>query len=212
MSLRVTTFINGRWRQNCYILAHETGDAIVIDPGSQPQEIIAMIEEQGGRVLGILNTHANFDHVGAVAPLMERYQAPFYLHRGDEALLKRANLYRVLFEARDTVKIPEITTDIARLPEAFEMGPFRISWIGSPGHTEGSVCLCIDGFLFSGDTLMQNAIGRTDLPGGNREKLLESVRRLGALPPHTVVCGGHGPRTTIEAEFAPGSRVWSLIQ
>jgi len=118
----------------------------------------------------------------------------------------------MLFESKEAVKIPAITHDISRLPEVFEVGPFPLSWIATPGHTEGSVCLLIGGVLFSGDTLMHLALGRTDLPGGNRERLLESVRKLMHLPPNTVVCGGHGQRTTIEAEFAAGAPIWRLLK
>jgi hydroxyacylglutathione hydrolase len=212
MSLQVTTFVNGRWRQNCYLIADDECNALIVDPGSQAEEIAALIDKSGLRVHAIINTHGHYDHVGAVAPLMERYAAPFYLHAADEQLLKRANLYRMLFESRDAVRVPTVTHDISRLPENFEVGPFVISWIFTPGHTEGSVCLLVAGFLLSGDTLMHDALGRTDLPGGNRDKLLGSVRQLMDLPGDTVVCGGHGPRTTIAAVFAPGTRVRSLIQ
>ena len=203
--------MNGRWKENCYIVANESGDAFVVDPGSQAEELLSLISTKGWRVHAIVNTHGHFDHIGAVAALMEQKGVPFLLHRGDQRLLERANLFRMVFEARDPVRIPTITTDIASLPESFDLGPFRLSWFATPGHTEGSVCLQVDNYLFSGDTLMQNAIGRTDLPGGDREKLLASVRGLSALPGETVVCGGHGPRTTIAAEFSPGSRVSRLL-
>ena len=212
MSLQVTTFVNGRWRQNCYLIADSEGNAIIVDPGSQADDIAARVDENGWRVHAILNTHAHYDHVGAVAPLKDRYVAPFYLHGADEPLLKRANLYRMLFESRDAVRVPSVTHDIAGLPSNFEVGPFALSWIATPGHTEGSVCLLLRGFLFSGDTLMHDSIGRTDLPGGNRDQLVASVRKLMELPGDTVVCGGHGPRTTLEAEFSPGARVRSLVQ
>ncbi len=212
MNLEVATFVNGRWRQNCYIVANENGDAFVVDPGSQAEDIAALIDQGDRRVHAIINTHAHYDHVGAVAPLMDRYQAPFYLHSADEILLKRANLYRMVFESRDAVRIPAVTHDIAKLPAVFEVGPFTITWIATPGHTDGSICLLVENYLFSGDTLMRNALGRTDLPGSNRERLLGSVRSLMNLPGHLVVCGGHGERTTLHAEFSPGSRVWSLLQ
>jgi hydroxyacylglutathione hydrolase len=212
MSLEVTTFVNGRWRQNCYLIADGESNAIVVDPGSQADDITSLVDLKGWRVHAIINTHAHYDHVGAVAPLKDRYQAPFYLHKADEPLLKRANLYRMLFESRDAVQVPTVTHDIAGLPADFEVGPFTLSWIATPGHTEGSVCLLLQGFLFSGDTLMHGSIGRTDLPGGNRDQLVASVRKLMELPGDTVVCGGHGPRTTLEAEFAAGSRVRDLIQ
>jgi hydroxyacylglutathione hydrolase len=212
MSLAVITFVNGKWRENCYIVANQSGDAVIIDPGSQAQDIVGLVDERGWRIHAIVNSHAHYDHIGAVADLQERYQAPFYLHGADAHLLKRANLYRMLFESRDPVRIPNITHDISGLPAVLEVGPLEISWIATPGHTEGSVCLLMEGYLFSGDTLMHNAVGRTDLPGANREQLLASVRKLMALPGETVVCGGHGTRTTLQTEFSPGSRVWSLLQ
>jgi hydroxyacylglutathione hydrolase len=212
MSLQITQFTNGRWRQNCYIAANSKSDALIIDPGSQAEEIAELVNQNHWRVHAIVNTHAHYDHVGAVALLMERYQAPFYLHGADGQLLKRANLYRMMFESREAIKVPTVTHDISTLPTMFEVGPFSISWIATPGHTEGSVCLLIDGTLFSGDTLMHDALGRTDLPGGNREQLVASVRKLMELPGETVVCGGHGPQSTLAAEFAPGAKVWSLVQ
>jgi glyoxylase-like metal-dependent hydrolase (beta-lactamase superfamily II) len=212
MSLEVITFVNGKWFQNCYIMFDQDNDAIIIDPGSRPEDIAALVEKNHWRIHAIVNTHAHYDHIGAVAGLKERYEVPFYLHGADEHLLKRANLYRMLFESREAVRIPTITHDISRLPATFEVGPFAISWIATPGHTEGSVCLLCKGFLFSGDTLMHNSVGRTDLPGGNRDQLHASVRKLMALPRETVVCGGHGPRTTLQVEFAPGARVRSLVQ
>jgi hydroxyacylglutathione hydrolase len=147
-----------------------------------------------------------------VAAIKERYQVPFFLHGADARLLQRANLFRMVFEARDPITVPEITRNIAELPAQFDVGPLQMSWIATPGHTEGSVCLRMENFLFSGDTLMRNAIGRTDLPGANREQLLASVRNLMSLPEETIVFGGHGPSTTIGAEFTPGAKVWGMLQ
>ena len=212
MKVQVTTFVNGRWKQNCYIVSSENGDAIVIDPGSQADQLIRLIDNHRWQVRAILNTHGHFDHIGAVALVQERYSAPFYLHKRDENLMQRANLYRMVFEAKDAVKIPTVWQDISALPPDFEAGPFRIEWMATPGHTEGSVCFRIGDKLFSGDTLMQNAIGRTDLPGGNREKLIASLKQLSLLPSKLVVYGGHGQLTTIAAEFAPGAKVRELLQ
>ncbi len=206
------TFVNGKWRENCYFVVNQDLDALIIDPGSRLEDICALVEENHWRIHAIVNTHAHYDHIGAVAGLQERFQVPFYMHAADAPLLKRANLYRMLFEAGEAIRIPTVTHDISLLPETFEAGPFTISWIATPGHTDGSVCLMCQGLLFSGDTLMHDSIGRTDLPGGNREKLLASIHKLKDLPPETVVYGGHGPRTTIGAEFSEGARVWSLLQ
>lgn len=208
----MTQFVNGKWRQNCYLVANDAGDGLLVDPGSQAEEIAALVEQSRCRIHGILNTHGHYDHVGAVAPLKDRYQAPFYLHSADARVLKRANLYRMLFESQEAIRVPGIDRDISNLPAVFEVGPLSIGWIATPGHTEGSVCFRIGNFLFSGDTLMRGALGRTDLPGGNRDRLLESVRKLADLPGEIVVCGGHGRQSTLEAEFSPGAAVWSLLQ
>jgi hydroxyacylglutathione hydrolase len=193
-------------------MADDAGNAIVVDPGSEFERIAAEVDAAEWRVVGIVNTHAHYDHIGAVAPLQKRYATPFYLHGADAPLMKRANLYRMLFESRDAVTIPSISHDISSLPSPFEVGPFSVSWIGTPGHTEGSVCLLVENVLFSGDTLMHGAVGRTDLPGGNRERLIASVRKLMELPGETVVYAGHGPTTTLATEFAPGSPVWGFLQ
>lgn len=210
--MRVTTIVNGRWRENCHIVADDGRSAVIVDPGSECARIAEEVDANGWQVLAIVNTHAHYDHVGAVVPLQERYHAPFYLHGADAPLLKRANLYRMLFESQEVVRIPTISHDISALPSSFDIGPFSISWIPTPGHTEGSVCLLLDDVLFSGDTLMHKAIGRIDLPGGNHDRLVASLRRLMELPGETVVYAGHGPRTTLAAEFAPGSPAWSMLQ
>src|SRR5215831_4490847 len=211
MGVEVTTIINGKWRQNCYVISNGS-ETLIVDPGSDAAEIAAVAEADGHQPLAILNTHAHYDHVGAVADLMDQYGAPFYLHGADEQLLKRANLYRIVFEGRDPVRIPAITHDISKLPATFPIGPFSITWLATPGHTAGSVCLLVDGHLFSGDTLMRGAVGRTDLPGVDRNRILASIQRLAELPPDTVVCGGHGPRSTLGEEFSAGAPVWRLLQ
>jgi glyoxylase-like metal-dependent hydrolase (beta-lactamase superfamily II) len=210
-SVEVATVVNGRWRQNCYVVGNARGEALLIDPGSAAAEIATVVESNGWRPLAILNTHAHYDHVGAVAELMERYKVPFYLHEADVRLLQRANLYRMMFEARDPIRVPQVTHNLLALSPELEIGGFRVVWMATPGHTEGSVCLRIANYLFSGDTLMRGRIGRTDLPGGSRERIAASVRMLAELPGDTIVCGGHGARTTIAAEFATGAPARSLL-
>ena len=212
MGLSVTQFVNGKWRQNCYLIANERGDALIVDPGSQAEDLAALIDEHRCRVHAILNTHGHYDHVGAVEPLKRRQAARFYMHGADEPLLRRANLYRMMFESREVIQIPAIDQDVSCLPPKFEVGPFSISWIATPGHTDGSICLLLEDYLFSGDTLMRNAVGRTDLPGGNKEKLQDSIKKLMELPKDMVLCGGHGERSTLKTELSPGSRAWNFLQ
>jgi glyoxylase-like metal-dependent hydrolase (beta-lactamase superfamily II) len=211
-ALIVATIVTGRWRQNCYVISDDQGRSIVVDPGSQAEEIATHVDVNGLHVEAILNTHGHFDHIGAVAALQDRYHAPFYLHGADGMLLKRANLYRMMFEARDPVRVPAAFEDIAVLPSTFSVGSFAVSWIPTPGHTDGSVCFLFDDLLFSGDTLMRNAVGRTDLPGGDRTRLAASLRKLMSLPGHTVVYPGHGDVTSLAAECAPDSAAMQLLQ
>ena len=109
MSLRVELFVNGPWRQNCYLVANSAGAVLVVDPGSAAADIAALIEDNGWRPQAILNTHAHYDHIGAIVPLMARYDIPFYMHGSDARLLSRANMYKMIFEGSDVIRIPDIT-------------------------------------------------------------------------------------------------------
>src|SRR5215469_9907374 len=124
MSTQVKEFVNGKWKENCYLVANHNGDALIVDPGSQADEFAALVDRDNLRIHAILNTHAHYDHVGAVAPLKDRYQAPFYLHSADKQLLRRANLYRMLFESREAIRVPTISHDISAMPAVFNVGPF----------------------------------------------------------------------------------------
>jgi glyoxylase-like metal-dependent hydrolase (beta-lactamase superfamily II) len=190
--MNVERIITGRWKQNCYILHRENGAALVIDPGADDEVILDMIEKQELAVQGILNTHAHYDHVGAVAALKERYGAPFFLHSADKKLLKYVNLYRKAFDGEGTVAVPGVDTFYDTIDNPFEIGDFNVEVIPSPGHTPGGVCLRIGDLLFSGDTLFYRAVGRVDLPGGDPEALSESLKRLVLLPPYLHVYPGHG--------------------
>ncbi len=212
MSHAVETHVNGPWRQNCHIVADETGEALVIDPGSDAEAIAALIQRHGWRPRAILNTHAHFDHIGAVAALAKRYDLPFYLHGGDADLLRRANLYRMVFGGCDPICVPHVTHDLGTLQQTFDIGPFRCAWIATPGHTDGSVCFLIEDHLFTGDTLFADAVGRTDLPGGDAAKLARSLRALADLPKRTTVYPGHGRRTTLGAEFAGSEPLKKLCE
>jgi len=204
MMVQVATFPNGKWRENCYIVGCEDGQALIIDPGSQPDGIAALIAERGWRLCAILNTHAHYDHVGAVEDLRVQYGVPFYLHRADELLLKRANLYRMLFESSETIRIPKETEPLPG-DEVVQVGPFSIDCVATPGHTPGSVCFRIGDYLFSGDTLLRGAVGRTDLPGGDRDQLAKSLRKLRSLPGGLVVYAGHGQSTILQKELSSDS-------
>ena len=142
--------------------------------------------------VAILNTHAHYDHIGAVSWLLEKYKIPFFLHGQDEKLLKQANLYKILFENKNSISIPPFSEDFAKGPEDLRVAGFSVRVIHTPGHTAGGVCLLIGSYLFSGDTLMPGGPGRTDLPGGDKVKLKDSLQKLRELPDDYLVYSGHG--------------------
>jgi hydroxyacylglutathione hydrolase len=189
---KIFTFVNGRWLQNCYLVTNFLRQALIVDPGSDPEGISDLVCELGVQPVAILNTHAHYDHVGAVSALMQKYEIPFFLHGHDEKLLKQANLYKMLFESKNNISIPHIVENFAKGPDVLTVANFTVEVIHTPGHTAGSVCLVIGTTLFSGDTLMPGGPGRTDLPGGNKSQLENSLQKLRKLPEDYMVYSGHG--------------------
>jgi len=164
----------------------------LIDPGSDADFIVKRILELKLNLIGILNTHAHYDHIGAVAKLQEEFKAPFYLNSLDNKLMRQANLYRIIFEGTEFIKIPKIDVLLSSRNEKFFVGPFGVDSIFTPGHTEGGTSFLIDNNLFSGDTLLYSGPGRVDLPGGDAQKLNESFSILKRLDPNYLVYPGHG--------------------
>lgn len=185
--------VTGPWKENCYIVWGETKNALIIDPGDDFPVIEQYVTDHQLTVLAILNTHAHYDHLGAVQDCKERYSAPFYLHRADNKLLRAANFYRQLFLGEQVIRIPEVDADLAENP-VLEFADFSVEVIHTPGHTPGGVCFWINGqVLITGDTVMSKSIGRTDLPGGSRAELLGSIDGLFArFADETVIHPGHG--------------------
>lgn len=191
MSVRVTTFVNGPWQQNCHIVSDQTGQAILIDPGSDSDGICDLLQTLAARPIAILNTHAHFDHIGAVAELADKFEIDFYLHAGDEPLLRRANLYRLAFGGKADIRIPDGYTELNE-NQKISLNGFTIEVLHTPGHTPGGVSFLIGGLLFTGDTLLENGPGRVDLPGGNPSDLDASIALLYRCPEETRVYAGHG--------------------
>jgi glyoxylase-like metal-dependent hydrolase (beta-lactamase superfamily II) len=188
----VARIVTGRWKENCYVVAGPGGDAIVIDPGGELAQIQAHVVERDLRVHAVLNTHAHYDHLGAVVPVVEQYGAPFHLHPADEDLLRRANFYRRLFLGEESIRIPSVDRELAD-GEQLSFGSLEVGVVHTPGHTPGSVCFECDGELFTGDTVMAKHLGRTDLPGGDRDLLMASVALIAErYPEGTRLSPGHG--------------------
>jgi glyoxylase-like metal-dependent hydrolase (beta-lactamase superfamily II) len=200
--LEIITYPNGKWRQNCYIVSGPGEQALIIDPGSDSQGIESVLTELNVSPSAIMNTHGHFDHIGAIAELQAKYQIPFFLHIDDANLLKRANVYKLLFESKCNLVIPAFDKDYPHsLADEWNYGEFSISVIHTPGHTPGSVCLLVNGVLFSGDTLLPNGPGRFDLPGGNKEALICSIKKLRNLTGDTMVYPGHGKPFSLQSFY-----------
>jgi glyoxylase-like metal-dependent hydrolase (beta-lactamase superfamily II) len=190
--LQIETITNGKWRQNCYLLINSDLSTIVIDPGSDAEKITNRILELGLNLVAILNTHGHYDHIGAVANLKEMFNIPFYLNSLDEKLVRQANLYRIIFDSIEFIKIPTVDIYLSSSNEEIVIAPFKINTIFTPGHTEGGTCFLVNGYLFSGDTLLGSGPGRYDLPGGDYQKLNKSYANLMLLDPKCLVYPGHG--------------------
>lgn len=199
--IHIKKFVNGNSSENCYAVHAPQGHCVIIDPGGSPKYIAEFIEDKQLRPLAILNTHAHYDHIGAVEALKNKFEMPFYLHSKDLALLSHANLYRALFDGDALISLPSVDCFLDRIETPIQKGELSIEVLCTPGHTPGGVCFLIEDALFSGDTLLPGKIGRVDLPGGDREELCVSLQQLKDLPPETRVFPGHGEPTTLGDEL-----------
>jgi hydroxyacylglutathione hydrolase len=187
---------------NCSVIGDETTrEAMVIDPGDDIEDVLALLEKHHLQVKQIVITHAHIDHVGGAMKLRSATGAPILLNQNDYALLKMLDVQAAWIGMKDPGKV-EIDHSLGQA-DTIRVGSLAASVIHTPGHTEGSVCLYFqsENKLIAGDTLFAGSIGRTDLPGGSMEKMIQSLQgKLMALPDDTLVVPGHGPLTTIGDE------------
>ena len=191
------------WNENCYLVSHlQSGEQAVIDPGGNAEYIIQAILAKGGRLRYLWLTHAHFDHVSAVAALCRRFDVICKLHKNDLRLLRQAPMYALRFSGKQ-IETPA-PFQVYDFPCQFQFGGQSVSVISTPGHTLGSVCYALNGFIFTGDTLLYEMIGRTDMPGGEKITLINSVDHLvKSLPKDTIIFPGHGRLWSIA-----GAQVW----
>ncbi len=199
--MKITRVPLGAFQTNCYIVANdESKEAFVIDPGHNYSGLYSKIEETGCRLTAVLLTHAHFDHILGLPGIKERYDVPVYCLDVEKELLGDAYL-----NGTETIKRPaEFVPDGCFCDgEETKIAGLNVKVIATPGHTKGSTCYYLEDekVLFSGDTLFNCGIGRTDLATGDSEMIFKSLtERLLVLPEDTEVFPGHGPETTIGYE------------
>ena len=187
---------------NCSILGDEASrEAIVVDPGDDISRIVETLEKHDLTVRQIIVTHAHIDHIAGAQRLKRLTGAPILYNQNDLPLVKMMDVQAMWLG----VPTPEVAPPDASLEDGqtISIAGLTGSILHTPGHTEGSVCLYLpqQKLLLAGDTLFAGSVGRTDLPGGNTQKLLQSIRdSLLPLPDEVTVIPGHGPRTTIGEE------------
>jgi glyoxylase-like metal-dependent hydrolase (beta-lactamase superfamily II) len=203
VSLEVRQLTVGPIAENCFVVRREGADkALVVDPGEEPERILAEIEQTGAAVEAILITHCHFDHVGAVAPLARATGAPVYVPEIEVPVL--ADIMSFTFPGFGPYESYE-ADETVKGGEALELADLTLDVLFTPGHSPGHVTYAVhdEEAIFSGDVLFQGSVGRVDLPGGDGPTLLRSIQTLlDAHSAETTVYPGHMGVTTLGAERA----------
>lgn len=191
--LTIKTVPAGIYEANCYILVDEdTKDCVIIDAGGDADKIETAVESMSGKPKYVILTHGHFDHVGGVEEICSKYNIPFYISRADEEYMEKdSSVFGTLPKA--SVYIKEGDT--------IKLGSYEIKVIETPGHTKGGLCFFVDNKVFTGDTLFQGSVGRTDFPGGDMNEIISSIKnKLLPLGDDVEVYPGHGPSSSIRFE------------
>jgi glyoxylase-like metal-dependent hydrolase (beta-lactamase superfamily II) len=201
----------GPWHANSYLMRSPGGNALIIDAGEGVKDVLEAIRRDGLHTEAILCTHGHHDHVEAAAWARAATGAPLLIHGADRQLLRAASLYRRLFDGQGPVPTPEVDQDLEVAPKPLKLGPFVVDVIEAPGHTAGSVLLRIGSCLFTGDTLLPGAAGRTDLPGGEAAALERTLAKLVQLPRELRFFPGHRTPSTLGDELDRNPRLRALV-
>ncbi len=190
----------GQLEVNCYILACErTKEGIILDPGDDPQDVLAAVREDDILVREIIATHGHFDHIGRAREIQHALNVPFVIHREDLDLVEGLEDIAAFFGVKVSPP-PEVSRFLSEGDEV-RFGDETLRVLHTPGHSPGGVTLVRNGLAFVGDCLFAGSIGRTDMPGQSHDVLMASLRdKIMVLDDATEVYPGHGPPTTIGEE------------
>ena len=183
----------GTLKSNCYLIINNNS-CLIIDPGSEANKIINEIKDY--QVVAIVLTHGHFDHIGAVNELVKLYNCPIYISEKDEILLRNPH-YNYSYPNSIIIDKPvEIIKD-----NILQIDSYNFDVYYTPGHTAGSICLRYYNYLFTGDTLFKEDVGRTDLHFGSEFDLSQSLKLFQQLPKKLTILPGHGPNSTLKDEL-----------
>lgn len=203
--LHIQSFVFNPFQENTYVLFNEMGSCLIIDPGCYSEDekkvLSSFIDDKKLNPRLLVNTHCHIDHVFGLEFVWKKYGLPVHFHRADQPVLDHAPAAGLMFG----VPFENFTGEVKYLEDGsrIRLDDDELEVILTPGHSPGSISLfnAPGGFLISGDVLFNRSIGRTDLPGGDFDTLISSIRnRLFVLPENTKVYSGHGPATTIGEE------------
>ncbi|OOM79457.1 MBL fold metallo-hydrolase [Clostridium sp. BL-8] len=188
----IKTIVAGMYEENCYLIMDEDSKELaIIDPGGQANLLIKEIERLSAKTKFILLTHGHMDHVGAVVDLINRFNIPFYMNAKEEEFMGDNFVFG---------ELPKSSGDLKE-GDTIRLGKHLIKVIETPGHTVGGVCFLVDDKLFTGDTLFQGSIGRSDFSGGNGMLLVKNIKeKLLPLGDNIKVFPGHGGASNIGYE------------
>ena len=198
--LEVVAIPNGQFAENCYLVADAgSGEAVMLDPGEEPDRFLAELRNRGWSLAGIWLTHGHIDHIMGVGAVHAATGAPIFLHPKDRALYDDLPRYGAWVGMQLD---PPPSPHFALVPgQPVRVGDYAFEVRFTPGHSPGSVSFLGHGMIFGGDVLFSGSVGRTDLPGGDSSTLMATIQtEFLSLPDTTVVHSGHGPDTTIGVE------------
>ncbi len=195
----VKKVVVGPFASNCYIVGSESNkEGVIIDPGADAKEILKNVKDLGLDIKLIVLTHGHIDHTGAVKEVKKTTGAEVAIHTDDAKSLQEQLLGRLFGLSYPPPPPPDW---LLKDGDSIDIGNLHFLVVHTPGHSPGGICLLEEGVVFSGDTLFNYGIGRTDMPGGSYSQLMNSIHtKLMILPDNTTVYPGHGPATTIGTE------------